>query len=72
MWYDDFNSVFFITVGTMIFGFLGIVLRYAFLSKCDNVSICFGLIKIHRVVQIEEDVPPVEEVKEEQKEEEKV
>ena len=72
MWYDDFNSVFFITVGTMIFGFLGIVLRYAFLSKCDNVSICFGLIKIHRVVQIEEDVPAVEEVKEEQKEEEKV
>jgi hypothetical protein len=72
MWYDDFNSVFFITVGTMVFGFLGIVLRYAFLSKCDNVSICFGLIKIHRVVQIEEDVPPVEEVKEEQKEEEKV
>jgi hypothetical protein len=72
MWYDDFNSVFFITVGTMIFGFLGIVLRYAFLSKCDNVSICFGLIKIHRVVQIEEDIPPVEEVKEEQKEEEKV
>jgi hypothetical protein len=72
MWYDDFNSVFFITVGTMVFGFLGIVLRYAFLSKCDNVSICFGLVKIHRVVQIEEDVPPVEEVKEEQKEEEKV
>ena len=72
MWYDDFNSVFFITVGTMVFGFLGIVLRYAFLSKCDNVSICFGWIKIHRVVQIEEDVPQVEEVKEEQKEEEKV
>ena len=72
MWYDDFNSVFFITVGTMVFGFLGIVLRYAFLSKCDNVSICFGLIKIHRVVQIEEDLPQVEEVKEEQKEEEKV
>jgi hypothetical protein len=55
----------------MIFGFLGIVLRYAFLSKCDNVSLCFGLIKIHRVVQIEEDIP-VEETKEEQKEEEKV
>ena len=61
---------FFITVGTMVFGFFGIVLRYAFLSKCDNVSVCFGLIKIHRVVQIEEDLP-VEETKEE-KEEEKV
>jgi hypothetical protein len=71
MWYDSFNDVFFITAGTMLFGFFGILLRYAFLSKCDNVSICYGLIKIHRVVQIEEDLPN-EEGKIEQKEEEKV
>jgi len=71
MWYDSFNDVFFITAGTMLFGFFGILLRYAFLSKCDNVNICYGLIKIHRVVQIEEDLPN-EEGKVEQKEEEKV
>ena len=71
MWYDSFNDVFFITAGTMLFGFFGILLRYAFLSKCDNVSVCYGLIKIHRVVQIEEDLPN-EEGKVEQKEEEKV
>ena len=71
MWYDSFNDVFFITAGTMLIGFFGILLRYAFLSKCDNVSICYGLIKIHRVVQIEEDLPN-EEGKVEQKEEEKV
>ena len=71
MWYDSFNDVFFITAGTMLFGFFGILLRYAFLSKCDNVSICYGLIKIHRVVQIEEDLPD-EEGKVEQKEEEKI
>ncbi len=71
MWYDSFNDVFFITAGTMLFGFFGILLRYAFLSKCDNVSICCGLIKIHRVVQIEEDLPD-EEGKVEQKEEEKI
>ena len=69
MWYDSFNDVFFITAGTMLFGFFGILLRYAFLSKCDNVSVCYGLIKIHRVVQIEEDLP---EGQVEQKEEEKV
>ena len=51
----------------MLFGFRGILFRYAFLSKCDNVSVCCGLIKIHRVVQIEEDLP-VEEGKVEQKE----
>jgi hypothetical protein len=71
MWYDSFNDVFFITAGTMLFGFMGILLRYAFLSKCDNVNLCCGLIKIHRVVQIEEDLP-AEESKVEQKEEEKV
>ena len=71
MWYDSFNGVFFITAGTMLFGFFGILLRYAFLSKCDNVSVCYGLIKIHRVVQIEEDLPN-EEGKVEQKEEQKV
>ena len=48
----------------MLFGFFGILLRYAFLSKCDNVSICYGLIKIHRVVQIEEEIP-IEEAREE-------
>ena len=64
MWYDSFNDVFFITAGTMLFGFFGILLRYAFLSKCDNVSTCYGLIKIHRVVQIEEEIP-IEEAREE-------
>jgi hypothetical protein len=68
MWYDSFNDVFFITAGTMLFGFFGILLRYAFLSKCDNVSICYGLIKIHRVVQIEEELPNEEgKVEEEEK-----
>ena len=71
MWYDSFNDVFFITAGTMLFGFFGILLRYAFLSKCDNVSVCYGLIKIHRLVQLEEDLPN-EEGKVEQKEEQKV
>ena len=52
----------------MFFGFFGILLRYAFLSKCDNVSICYGLIKIHRVVEIEDELPNEEgKVEEEEK-----
>lgn len=53
-WFDEFNSVFFTGMGTMLFGFLALLIRYAFLSKCDSVSICCDLIKIHRAVELEE------------------
>ena len=65
-WYEEFNSVFFTGMGTMLFGFLALLIRYAFLSKCDDISLCFNLIKIHRRVDLEE------EVEEEKKEEEKI
>ena len=35
-------------------GFLGLMLRYAFKSKCDRVICCFGLVKIHREVEQED------------------
>ena len=55
-WYEEFNSVFFTGMGTMLFGFLALLIRYAFLSKCDNVLLCGGLIQIHRRVELEEEV----------------
>ena len=64
-WYEEFNSVFFTGLGTMLFGFLALLIRYAFLSKCDNVSLCGGLVQIHRAVELED------EVEEENKNEEK-
>jgi hypothetical protein len=33
------------TLGT---GLLGLAIRYSFKSKCEDVSLCFGVIKIHR------------------------
>ena len=66
MWYDEFNSVFFTGMGTMLFGFLALLIRYAFLSKCDSVSLCGGLIQIHRRVDLEE------QKEEEEKQEEKL
>ena len=35
-------------------GFLGVMLRYLFRSKCDRVNCCFGLVAIHREVEQEE------------------
>ena len=67
-WYDEFNSVFWTGIATMSFGALALLVRYAFASKCDNVNLCFGLIQIHRVVDLEEQKNAAEEVVEEKNE----
>jgi hypothetical protein len=38
------------TLGT---GVLGLSIRYCFRSKCEDVSLCFGLINIHRDTESE-------------------
>lgn len=55
-WYDEFNSVFFTGIATMAFGALALLVRYGFASKCDNVSICFGMLRIHRAVELEDNI----------------
>ena len=50
-WITTFDAVFFLTIGSLVFGCFGLVIRYALKSKCDNVNLCFGLITIHRNVE---------------------
>ena len=52
-WYDTFDSVFWITLATIIAGSIGLCVRYSLKSKCDLVKICCGLIEIHRNVELE-------------------
>ena len=52
-WITTFDAVFFLTIGSLVFGCFGLVIRYALKSKCDNVNLCFGLITIHRNVELE-------------------
>jgi len=47
---DDQTLIIILGIGT---GFLGLMLRYFFKSKCDRVSCCFGLVNIHREVEQE-------------------
>lgn len=35
-------------LATLGSGVLGLSIRYCFKSKCEDVSLCFGMIKIHR------------------------
>ena len=54
-WYQTFNDVFWISVATLTFSFLGVVIKSMLASKCDNVNICFGLLTIHRRVELEQE-----------------
>jgi hypothetical protein len=61
MWYDEFNSVFWTGIATMVVAGVGLLVRYTFRSKCDNVTICFGCVRVHRVVELEEGEPDADE-----------
>jgi hypothetical protein len=54
--FEDLNGVWLLTAGGMLFGFLGVILRYAYKTKCDNIDICWGLVKIHRDIRTEADI----------------
>ena len=57
-WFNTFNDVFFISIATLTFSFLGVVIKSMLASKCDNVNICFGLLTIHRRVELEQEQQP--------------
>jgi hypothetical protein len=54
-WYNTFDSVFWLSISTGVFGFLAIVVKYGFKSKCDRIRFCSGegCISIHRSVELE-------------------
>jgi len=47
---DDTSVILIITIGT---GFLGLIVRYMFRSKCSNINVMWGCMRIHREVEIE-------------------
>jgi len=40
-------------LGSLLVGLLALLIKYGFKSKCSNVSLCFGLIKIERDIEQE-------------------
>ena len=52
-----FNGTFWLSMTTLIIGFLTGVSVHCLKSKCKNCSICFGLVKVERDVlaEIEEE-----------------
>ena len=52
-WSSTYDAVFFISLATLIFGFLGLIVRYTLKSKCEHFKCCFGLFEIDRRVDLE-------------------
>ena len=54
--YDEFNSVFWLSLATMVLGSFAVCLRYTYQSKCEDITLCYGLIRVHRNVEAEIEV----------------
>ena len=50
----ELDSVFWITLATLIFGSVGVMLKYCFKSKCSRVSCCCFSIERDIEAEIEE------------------
>jgi hypothetical protein len=42
-----------ITLSTIASAVVGLIIRYSFRSKCDEVNCCFGCLKFHRDIKSE-------------------
>jgi hypothetical protein len=51
--FNIFDAVFFISIGSLVIGFFGLIIKYCLKSKCEHFSLCWGLITIDRRVDIE-------------------
>jgi hypothetical protein len=52
-WTSHFDGIFFLSLASLIFGFLGLSVRYCLKSKCETFNACCGLIHIERRVDLE-------------------
>ena len=52
-WYNTFDSVFWITLATILTGSIGLSIKYCLRSKCGHINICCGCLEINRNVELE-------------------
>jgi hypothetical protein len=49
----DFTDVFWISLATIIVGAFGVSVKFCLKSKCEQVTLCWGIIDINRRVDLE-------------------
>jgi len=45
-----------ITLATIASAVIGLIIRYSFRSKCEDVNFCWGFLKFHRDIRSEKEV----------------
>jgi hypothetical protein len=50
---DTYDGVFFISICTIVVGLLAGIIKFCLKSKCEHFSLCYGLIKVDRRVDLE-------------------
>jgi len=54
-----------ITLATIGSALIGLIIRYSFRSKCEDVNCCFGCLKFHRDIRSEKEITTHQESSEE-------
>jgi len=54
-----------IALSTITTGLVGLLIRYSFRSKCEDVNCCFGCLKFHRDIRSEKEITTHQESSEE-------
>lgn len=55
-WMEVYDSAFFLTMGGMVFGFLGLAIKFCLKSKCKDFKCLWGMIRILRDVDLEAEI----------------
>jgi hypothetical protein len=55
-----------ITLATMGSALIGLIIRYSYRSKCEDVNFCWGFLKFHRDVRSEKDIVSQESIQNEE------
>ena len=53
-----------ITLSTIGSALIGLIIRYSFRSKCEDVNLCFGCLKITRDIRSEKEITTQESIEE--------
>jgi hypothetical protein len=56
MWYETFGPGFFLAVGGIIATIGGLIIKSCYKSKCKDFICCYGMLKIKRDTDIEEQI----------------
>ena len=51
---NNLDAVFYISLSTIVAGTIGLMVRYCYRSRCDDISCGYGCLKVHRVIEHDE------------------